>query len=164
MRILDIVEGTTVDGPGFRTSIYVAGCKHACEGCHNPQSWDFSGGHEMSEDEILSIIEKNRFNVTLSGGDPFYQPEAVTHLCSRIKGELGKTIWCYTGFLWEQIYDKAAYRPLLQNIDVLVDGPFILKKRDTTLIFRGSDNQRIIDVPASIGSRTPVVMDYAKPF
>lgn len=164
MRILDIVEGTTVDGPGFRTSIYVAGCKHACEGCHNPQSWDFAGGHEMSEDEILRIIEKNRFNVTLSGGDPLYQPEAVAHLCGRIKSELGKTIWCYTGFLWEQIYDKAEYLPLLRNIDVLVDGPFILKKRDTTLIFRGSDNQRIIDVPASLGHRQPVVLDYAKPF
>lgn len=164
MRILDIVEGTTVDGPGFRTSIYVAGCKHHCQGCHNPQSWDFASGRDMTEDEILGVVEKNRFNVTLSGGDPMYQPEAVAHLCLRIKQELGKTIWCFTGFLWEDIYDKPEYLPLLQNIDVLVDGPFVLSKRDTSLIFRGSDNQRIIDVPASLGKREPVVLDYAKPF
>lgn len=164
MRILDIVEGTTVDGPGFRTSIYVAGCRHQCEGCHNPQSWNFGAGHEMEEDDILAVIEKNRFNVTFSGGDPLYQPQAVAHLCRRIRQELQKTIWVYTGFLWEQIYDKPEYQPLLQNIDVLVDGPFILAKRDTTLIFRGSDNQRIIDVRPSLYKREPVVLDYAKPF
>ena len=106
MRILDIIEGTTVDGPGLRTSIYVAGCKHQCEGCHNPQSWDFGAGREMTDDEIMEVIRRNRFNVTFSGGDPLYSAEDVSRLCVRIKQEMHKTIWLYTGFLWEMISQK----------------------------------------------------------
>lgn len=160
MRILDIVEGTTVDGPGLRTSIYVAGCKHQCEGCHNPQSWDFNGGKDMSMDEVLDVVRENDFNVTLSGGDPLYMADEVTQLCRRIKNELHKNIWCYTGFVWEAIVGKPEYMPLLETIDVLVDGPFVLGRRDISLFFRGSGNQRIIDVQQSLKQNRVVILDY----
>ena len=160
MRVLDIVEGTTVDGPGLRTSIYVAGCRHQCEGCHNPQSWDFNAGREISIDELLGVVEKNNFNVTLSGGDPLYVADEAAELCRRIKDELHKNIWCYTGFVWENIVHKPEYRPLLETIDVLVDGPFVLARRDISLCFRGSGNQRIIDVRKSLAQDEVVVLKY----
>lgn len=150
MRVLDISEGTSVDGPGLRTSIYFAGCNHQCEGCHNPQSWDPDGGREMTEEELLDVIAYNDFPVTFSGGDPLFQLEALTHFAERLKREQGRNIWCYTGFLWENIANKPEYRKLLQWIDVLVDGPFILAQRDISLLFRGSGNQRLIDVQASL--------------
>ncbi|MBQ4292504.1 MAG: 4Fe-4S cluster-binding domain-containing protein, partial [Muribaculaceae bacterium] len=96
LRVLDIVEGTSVDGPGLRTSIYLAGCAHHCQGCHNPESWDFNGGNELDDDRLMEVIAYNDFNVTFSGGDPMGQPEALARLCRRIKAELGKTIWVYT--------------------------------------------------------------------
>ena len=100
---MDIVEGTSVDGPGLRTSIYLAGCHHRCPGCHNPESWAMDGGREASVDELLDTIRYNDFNVTLSGGDPLYHPKEVAELCRRIKQELGKTVWCFTGFTWDEI-------------------------------------------------------------
>ncbi len=152
LRVLDISEGTSVDGPGLRTSIYFAGCTHECLGCHNPQSWDADGGREMTEDELMSIIEYNDFPVTFSGGDPLFQLEAVTRLACRLKREQQRNIWCYTGYKWEQIVGKPEYDELLRNIDVLVDSPFVLALRDTSLRFRGSSNQRIIDVQASLAN------------
>lgn len=165
MRILDIKEGTMVDGPGLRTSIYFAGCRHHCEGCHNPQSWDFAAGHDMTEDELIEVIRYNRFDVTYSGGDPLYQLEAVTSLSRRIKAELGKTIWCFTGYRWEQLVgtepsggNPEDFRRFLETIDVLVDSPFVQAKRNTSLLFRGSENQRIIDVQASLRTGEVVLM------
>ena len=104
-RVLRIERGTTVDGPGFRTSIYFAGCAHRCPGCHNPQSWDFDGGTEMTVDEIMEIVREQDFNVTLSGGDPMYQPEGVAELAAAINKD-GYTLWCYTGFTYEQTEDS----------------------------------------------------------
>lgn len=133
------------DGPGLRTSIYSSGCPHHCRGCHNPQSWDIANGKWMSIDEILDIIKADSIsNVSFSGGDPFFQVEAFTELARRIKTETGKTIWCWTGYTIEQIRSDEHLSMLLPYIDTLVDGPFILKQRDTTLLFRGSPNQRII--------------------
>ena len=133
------------DGPGLRTSIYCAGCAHHCRGCHNPQSWDISNGKWMSIDEILDIIKADSIsNVSFSGGDPFFQVEAFTELARRIKEETGKNIWCWTGFTIEQIRADERLSMMLPYIDTLVDGPFILEQRDTTLLFRGSPNQRII--------------------
>ena len=140
-----------VDGPGFRTSIYCAGCRHHCEGCHNPQSWDFSGGHAMTTEEIMRVIEADPYaNVTFSGGDPMYQPEGFAELARAIRQRTQKTIWCYTGFTFEQLLHNPRQRALLELIDVLVDGPFMRSLRDETLCFRGSRNQRIIDVPRSL--------------
>lgn len=150
LRVIDISEGTSVDGPGLRTSIYFAGCTHCCEGCHNPQSWDPMAGRDVTEDELLKIIDYNDFPVTFSGGDPFYNPEVMAHFARRIKEEQGRNIWCYTGYTWEYIIDNERFRSLLEQIDVLVDSPFVLSRRNTELRFRGSDNQRIIDVQASL--------------
>ena len=133
------------DGPGLRTSIYCAGCSHHGKGCHNPQSWDIANGKWMSIDEIMEVIKADTIsNVSFSGGDPFFQVEAFTELARRIKTETSKTIWCWTGFTIEQIRADAHLAMLLPYIDTLVDGPFILEQRDTTLLFRGSPNQRII--------------------
>ncbi len=145
IRILDILEETMADGPGLRTSIYCAGCAHHCPGCHNPESWDFKGGREMSVEELLDIVKEDEFsNVTFSGGDPLYQVEAFTELARRIKEETGKTIWCYTGFTYEEIVADKRLSAILPYLDVLVEGPFIQALRDTQLLFRGSSNQRII--------------------
>ena len=151
ISVLSIIEDTMVDGPGFSTSIYCAGCRHKCPGCHNPQSWDFDGGQAMSTDDIMRVIEADPFaNVTFSGGDPMYQPEGFTELARAIKTRTDKTIWCYTGFTYEALMTNPRQRNLLELIDVLVDGPFIKSQRDETLRFRGSRNQRLIDVKASL--------------
>ncbi len=143
LRVLDIIEGTTVDGPGFRTAIYFAGCHHQCAGCHNPESWDFNGGKYISIESLMEIIEVNDMDVSLSGGDPVYQIDEIIALCKKIRS-IGKTVWLYTGFLFEEILNMPRGRELLENLDVLVDGPFIESLRDTNLLFRGSANQRII--------------------
>ena len=145
IRILDILEETMADGPGLRTSIYCAGCAHHCPGCHNPESWDFRGGREMTTRELTDIVKEDEFtNVTFSGGDPLYQAEAFTELARMIKEETGKTIWCYTGFTYEEVLADPVKSAILPYLDVLVEGPFILELRDTELLFRGSSNQRII--------------------
>lgn len=148
LRVLDIVGGTSVDGPGLRTSIYFAGCSHHCPGCHNPQSWDAAGGVEMSIDEIMAVIDENDFNVTFSGGDPLLQAEGVGELARRLKAD-GRTVWCYTGYAYEEVAAEPRFADLLKNIDVLVDGRFVEALRDVTLRFRGSSNQRLVDVAAS---------------
>lgn len=157
MRIVRIVEGTSVDGPGLRTSIYFAGCSHRCPGCHNQQTWDFQGGQDMTVDEVLQTILYNENNVTFSGGDPIYQAEAIIPLARAIKGA-GMNIWCYTGFTFEQLREgidevpKKILDEFLSLVDVLVDGPFILDRRDISLLFRGSANQRLIDIPRTLAS------------
>lgn len=144
LQVLDIVEGTSVDGPGLRTSIYFAGCRHGCPGCHNPQSWDFHAGRAMTVDELMAIVVENDFDVTFSGGDPLYQPlDALRELAQRIR-HAGHTVWCYTGFTIDEIRNDPQYSALLNCIDVIVDGPFVEALRDTKLRFRGSSNQRII--------------------
>lgn len=153
IRILDIIEDTMVDGPGFRTSIYCAGCSHECPGCHNPQSWNPDGGHEMTTEQVMAVIMADPYaNVTFSGGDPMYQAEGFTELARAIRRQTQKTIWCYTGFTFEAIAKVSRYRLLLQELDVLVDGPFVQALRDEDLLFRGSSNQRLVDVQASLAS------------
>lgn len=147
LSILNIIHDTTVDGPGFRTAIYSAGCKHKCNGCHNQQSWNIENGQYYSIDNILDIIKQDEFsNVTFSGGDPFFQIEGFTELARRIKKETIKDIWCYTGFYLEEINHSNKLSQILPFIDVLVDGPYIESERDTDLMFRGSRNQRIVDI------------------
>ena len=148
-----------VDGPGFRTSIYCAGCRHACPGCHNPQSWDFSGGRAMTTEEIMRVIVADPYaNVTFTGGDPMYQPEGFAELARAIHEHTEKDIWCYTGFTFEQLLGNPRQRALLEQIDVLVDGPFVKALRNDELIFRGSSNQRIIDVPRSLEEGRAVLL------
>ena len=151
LSILKIVEDTTVDGPGFRTSVYCAGCPNHCAGCHNPQSWDIANGKALDIEEIMSVIERAPFSdVTFSGGDPMFQPEGFASLARLIKERTEKNIWCYTGFLFENILKNEKQRALLELVDVLVDGPFINELKDESLLFRGSSNQRLIDVKRSL--------------
>lgn len=145
-RVLDIVKGTTVDGPGFRTAIYFAGCRHQCPGCHNPQSWDFNGGTEMTLEEIMEVVKEEDFDVTLTGGDPLYHPEEIGELARAIK-ETGHTVWLYTGFTIEEIQASPTLSRPLKWIDTIVDGPYIEALRDPDLQFRGSSNQHIIPLP-----------------
>ena len=151
ISILDIVHDTTVDGPGFRTTIYAAGCAHRCLECHNPQSWDKNNGILHSTRSLLDDVKKSDFaNVTFSGGDPLMQVDAFTELARLIRIETNKTIWCYTGFVYEQVIRSPKYSQILPYIDVLVDGPYIHTLNDESLRFRGSSNQRLIDVQASL--------------
>ena len=151
IKILDIIEDTTVDGPGFRTTIYCAGCAHKCEKCHNPQTWNFNQGRNASTDELMKVIVSDPYaNVTFSGGDPMYQADGFRELAERIKSCTKKNIWCYTGFTFETLLRMPKQRALLELIDVLVDGPFVESLKDTDLLFRGSSNQRLIDVRASL--------------
>lgn len=152
LRVVDIVEGTSVDGPGLRTSIYFAGCSHRCYGCHNPHTWDFDAGKSMMVEEIMRIVRVADFNVTFSGGDPLYQITPLLKLARRIKEEK-KTIWCYTGFTFEEILDSHTLSPIIDAVDVIVDGPYIDSLRDISLLFRGSSNQRIIDCRRSSRDR-----------
>ena len=143
-----------MDGPGLRTSIYLAGCNHHCPGCHNPQSWDFKGGEERTIDELMEVIAYNEAPVTLSGGDPLQQPEGTRELIHRIRQELGYNVWCYTGYTWEEIVADAALLDVVRELDVLVEGPFVEAERDITLHFRGSRNQRLIDIPRTLATGT----------
>ena len=150
LRVLHIVEGTSVDGPGLRTSIYLAGCNHHCPGCHNPESWNMGGGEERTLDELMEVIAYNEAPVTFSGGDPLAQAEPLAHLINRIKNELGYNVWCYTGYTWEQVKQQPKLMEAVKQLDVLVDSPFVQAQCDTKLRFRGSSNQRLIDVKASL--------------
>ena len=161
ISILEIVEDTTVDGPGFRTTVYCAGCPNRCPGCHNPQSWDIANGYEVDVEDILKVILADPFaDVTFSGGDPMFQPVGFTALAKGVKERSGKNIWCYTGFLFEDLLKNVQQRALLENIDVLVDGRFVEVLKDESLRFRGSSNQRVIDVPASLANGKTVLLDF----
>lgn len=144
-NVLDIRRGTSVDGPGLRTSIYLAGCTHSCPGCHNPESWDPDGGIRMTLDELLAVIEEEDFDVTLSGGDPLMHPESTGALVDAIAG-MGKKVWVYTGYTYEQILASPRLRTAVSHAEAIVEGPFIEALRDPDLRFRGSSNQRIIHI------------------
>ena len=165
LRVVRIVEGTTVDGPGLRTSIYFAGCRHHCPGCHNESTWDFMAGRDMSIAEIMEVVLYNESDVTFSGGDPLYQAEALIPLAKAICGA-GLNIWCYTGFTFEELLGSRipGVRELLSYVDVLVDGPYIATERNTNLLFRGSENQRLIDVGASLAKGEAVIREGISKF
>lgn len=143
LQVLDIVEGTIVDGPGLRTSIYFAGCSHHCEGCHNPGSWDADGGKPMSVEQLMEVIDDNEMDVTFSGGDPLMQIDALFPLARRVK-ERGYNLWVYTGYTIEEIRASDSLSRILDYADTIVEGRFVKALRDTSLRFRGSSNQRII--------------------
>ena len=150
IRVLDIKYGTSVDGVGLRISIYCAGCENHCVGCHNPQSWDENGGEPILIEELFDRVVDADMNVTFTGGDPMFHPEGFIKLAKMIKERTNKTIWCYTGYRFEDLLQHSVRRQLVELCDVIVDGKFMEKERDLSLHFRGSRNQRIIDVPKSL--------------
>lgn len=149
LRIAGIVQDSIVDGPGLRYVIFTQGCPHHCPGCHNPQTHDFNGGREADPEELIEEIMKNPIlsGVTFSGGEPFCQAEALVFLAEKIK-ENGKHLMIYTGYLLEELQEKKDpwIDRLLELADVLVDGPFLLEQKNLTLPYRGSENQRVIDM------------------
>lgn len=161
-NVLRIIRGTTVDGPGLRTSIYLAGCIHHCPGCHNPQSWDPQAGDELSLKEILRIVNEEDFDVTLTGGDPLLNPETTAILIRSLK-ENRRNVWVYTGYTWEDITNSPKLLNAIREADILVDGPFIEAQKNPDLPFRGSSNQRIIDIQASLKSGVISLFHYPFP-
>lgn len=153
MRVMNILHDSVVDGEGLRTVVFFAGCPHFCKGCHNPASWNILNGTEMTVAEVVAEVASNPLtDVTLSGGEPFFQAKEVAEVARQLKA-LGKNIWVFSGFTLEELLqadavteDGAAKRDLLSCCDVLVDGRFVLEERDLSLKFRGSQNQRIIDL------------------
>ena len=154
LRIAGTVNDSIVDGPGIRFTIFVQGCPHNCEGCHNPQTHDFNGGTVTTTEELLEKINGNPLldGVTFSGGEPFCQAEALAELGKQVK-ELGLNIITYTGYTFEKLYadrEKNHWGELLEVTDHLIDGPFILAQKDWEIKFRGSSNQRYIDCRKSL--------------
>lgn len=151
MNLIGTYSETIVDGEGIRYSIYLAGCTHHCPGCQNPESWSSQAGELLTEERISSIIKEIKSNplldgVTFSGGDPFYNPEEFLSLAKRIKEETKLNVWCYTGYTYEEIDSQPRLKPILEWIDVLVDGRFDESLYSPYLTFRGSSNQRIIKI------------------
>ena len=155
LRLAGVIRESIVDGPGIRMTIFTQGCPHHCKGCHNEQTWDFQAGYESSTERILEEAQKDPLlrGLTFTGGEPFAQAESMAVLAKEAKA-LGYDIFCYTGYTFEKLYSEfksnPEYKELLTYCDWLVDGPFILEKRSLMLKFRGSTNQRILDVKKSL--------------
>jgi anaerobic ribonucleoside-triphosphate reductase activating protein len=152
--ITEIQRFSIHDGPGIRTTVFSQGCPHHCKGCHNPETWDFGCGTKLSVDAIVDIVRGNPLcrGVTFSGGEPFVQPEGFARLAAALK-ERGYEVASYSGFTFEELLSGSeAQRQLLGSIDILIDGPFLLEQKSLELAFRGSRNQRILDVPKSLAA------------
>ena len=154
----------TVDGPGIRFTIFTQGCPHKCEGCHNPETHDFNSGRLADVDKIFSKIIVNPLikGVTFSGGEPFCQPEPLAYLAALLK-EKGYHVMSYSGYTFEELMEKGKsnehIKNLLSRLDVLVDGRFVLAERSLELRFRGSRNQRVLDVPESLRTGKAVTVE-----
>lgn len=163
IRLAGITHESLVDGPGLRTVIWSQGCPHACPGCHNQHTQEMTGGEEQDLEKVFREIDSSLLaqGVTLSGGEPFLQPEANWQIAEYAR-QKKLSVWAYTGFTFEQLLGKSREEPavlkLLQRLDVLVDGPFIAAEKDLGLVFRGSRNQRLIDVPRSLRKQSVVVI------
>lgn len=155
LKLAGVVRESIVDGPGIRMTVFVQGCPHHCKGCHNQHTWSFDGGYTTSVDRIIEEAAKDKLlkGITLSGGEPFTQAKALTELSQKAHA-MGLNIFCYTGYTFEalisQFDEHPEYKELLEECDWLVDGPFIEEEMSLMLHFRGSRNQRILDVPESL--------------
>ncbi len=154
------VGDSIVDGPGLRCALFCQGCPHACPGCHNPETHPFEGGKPLRLDEVLEKIQRHPLcrGITFSGGEPFCQADALALLAENLR-EAGYELAAYTGYTFEHLaaHGSPGQKQFLSLLDTLVDGPFVLAKRNLSLRFRGSDNQRIIDVQASLAAGQAVL-------
>ena len=155
-----IVTDSIVDGPGIRCTVFSQGCPHHCEGCHNPETWDFGCGTRIPVEAVAEIVRSNPLcrGVTFSGGEPFVQAAAFARLARILKAQ-GYEVASYSGFTFEELLaGSQEQKELLQSIDVLIDGPFLLAEKSLEIAFRGSRNQRILDVPKSlaVGQAVPI--------
>lgn len=163
IKIAGTVDDSIVDGEGFRFTIFTQGCYHNCPECHNPHTHDVNGGHEIDIDELFAQICENPLlnGVTFSGGEPFLQPKPLAELAVKIH-ERGLNITTFTGYTLEQLQNM--HNPdidaLLAQTDVLIDGPFIIDKKDLTLKFRGSSNQRVIDMNKTRETGNITLIEY----
>lgn len=160
LRVAGIVKESVVDGPGFRYVIFAQGCDHCCKGCHNPDTHAMDGGYMVDTDSIIEDIKQSRYidGVTFSGGEPFLQAEAFVYIAEKLKKE-NINIVCYTGFTYEELVqgkDRSRIK-LLGLTDMLIDGPYMEELKDISLTFRGSKNQRIIDVKNSLRERKVIL-------
>ncbi len=160
LELSGIVPDSIVDGPGIRLTVFSQGCPHHCPGCHNPETWAFGQGTPMAEETILEIARSNPLcrGVTFSGGEPFAQGAGFAKLAKLLKAA-GYEVASYSGYTFEQLLKGTPeQRALLESIDVLIDGPFLLAEKSLELTFRGSRNQRILDVPKSLSVGEPIPM------
>ena len=165
LRIAGVVPESVVDGPGFRYTVFTQGCRHNCKGCHNPQTHDFNGGYLVDTDDLFNEMMEDPLirGMTFSGGDPFEQPVPLAEHAEKAHAA-GKDIMVYSGYTFEQLMERAKSDPatdaLLRQTDILIDGPFLLEQRNLELKFRGSDNQRVIDVPRSLAEGRIVTFEF----
>ena len=147
----ELLTDSIVDGDGLRSVIWTQGCSHHCKGCHNPETWDFNAGIEVDVEDVKKEIDNLALQdgITLSGGDPFFQIDACTEIAKYAK-KRGLNVWAYTGFLFEDLLNNPKAINFLKYIDVLVDGPFQIENKSLLASYRGSTNQRIINVPKSL--------------
>lgn len=148
LRLAGIVRDSIVDGIGVRDVIFFQGCSHKCRGCHNPHTWNYSGGEHRFIGSVVKELSNSSNNITISGGEPLDQYDSLVELCKQFKKQ-GKSIWVYTG---NTVPNKLSlpYRELSKWVEVIVDGKFIEEQKDSNLLFRGSSNQRLIDLPKSV--------------
>ena len=163
VRLAGIKRHSLVNGPGVRYVVFFQGCPHACPGCQNPETWDPSKGNPVDVNALTKDILSDHYKdgVTLSGGDPLLQGEGLLELVKNLKAA-GTNIWCYTGWTYEEVVNGKAgpySKEALSYLDVLVDGPFVLKLLSRDCLFRGSTNQRLIDVPKSLALGRAVEVD-----
>ena len=166
INISGIIKESIVDGPGFRYTVFAQGCPHHCEGCHNPATWNYTDDTKESIEKIAEEISANPMlkGVTFSGGEPFEQAISFANLAKLVKAA-GRDVLCYTGYTFEEIcanLDKNnGYKELLENTDYLIDGKFILAEKSLMLKFRGSKNQRIIDVKKSMDGGEVIIAHFS---
>ncbi len=160
LRIAGVVQESVVDGPGIRYAIFTQGCPFRCEGCHNLQAQPLYGGIEVKLAVLYREIKADPLitGITYSGGEPFIQPRPLVAF-SRILKQEGYNLWSYSGFTYDKLLEDPQRRELLIYLDVVVDGPFIQKLKSYDLDFRGSSNQRIIDVQASLAQKKVILKE-----
>ena len=160
-RLANLVDDSIVDGPGYRLAVFTQGCPHRCPGCHNPDTHDMQGGSLCDTEVVLRAVRANPLlsGVTLTGGEPFLQCAAMAEIARGVR-EMGLHTMAYTGYTYEELMDVPGAMQVLEHLDVLVDGRFVSEQRSLDIIYRGSRNQRIIDVPATLASGEVVTLSW----